>query len=296
MVLSQDKENLVSSNAKVLRQYKARANSINSMLSSNFLEKTSLQDKPEISIGTRKYQVGIGFGGSNTKLSLVFDTASQLTWTQCQPCSGYCYDQKEPIFNPLKSSSYASIRVPSVTCNQISSEGFLFGCGQRNHFPNGGRAAGVLGLGRGWFSIVSQTSNKYPKVFSYCLPSSDESTGYLKFGDENLPSLIKFTPMSKSFDIRVGGERLSIDGVGRSFVTKMTNYPMASAFENLGTCYYFSGNSTVVMPTLTLYFDRGVEMPIDARGILYINKISQTCLEFEKNNEEDDVMIVGNFQ
>ncbi|KAE8725262.1 putative Leucine-rich repeat protein kinase family protein [Hibiscus syriacus] len=373
--LSQDKENLVPSHAEVLRQDKARADSIHSMLSSNFLEKTSLQDKPGISIGTGKYQVGIGFGQSNTKLSLVFDTASQLTWTQCQPCSGYCYDQKDPIFNPLKSSSYASIRCPSVTCNQISSEGmqkgcsssstciygvtytyttfsvgflaretisltssdvfrgFLFGCGQRNRFPNGRNAAGVLGLGRGWFSIVSQTSKKYHKVFSYCLPSSDESAGYLKFGDRNLPSSIKFTPMSKSFegtnyygldivDIGVGGERLSIDRsvfstsgtvidsaslitrlppaaysrVRRSFVAKMTNYPTAPAFENLGTCYDFSGNSTVVMPTITLYFDGGVEMPIDARGILYINKISQACLAFAKNNEDDDVMIVGNFQ
>ncbi|KAL4379046.1 hypothetical protein GQ457_02G038250 [Hibiscus cannabinus] len=373
--LSQDKENIVPSHAEVLRQDQSRADSIHSMLSSNSLEKTSLQDKPGISIGTGKYQVGIGFGLPNTKLSLVFDTASQLTWTQCQPCSGYCYDQKEPVFNPLKSSSYASIRCPSATCNQISSEGmqkgcsssstciygvtytnttfsvgflaqesisltssdvfrgFLFGCGQRNRFPNGGRASGVLGLGRGWFSIVSQTSNKYHKVFSYCLPSNDASAGYLKFGDGNLPSSIKFTPMSKSFqgtnyygldmvDIGVGGERLSIDRsvfstsgtvidsaslitrlppaaysrVRRSFVAKMTNYPTAPAFENLGTCYDFSGNSTVVMPTITLYFDGGVEMPIDARGILYINKISQACLAFTENKEDDDAMIVGNFQ
>ena len=101
-------------------------------------------------------------------------------------------------------------------------QGFLFGCGQRNRFPNGGRAAGVLGLGRGWFSIVSQTANKYHKIFSYCLPPTRESTGYLNFGSANLPSSIKYTPMSKSFkgthyygldmiDIGVGGEKLSID-------------------------------------------------------------------------------------
>ena len=212
-------------------------------------------------------------------------------------------------------------------------QGFLFGCGQRNRFPNGGRAAGVLGLGRGWFSLVSQTANKNKKVFSYCLPSSDESTGYLKFGSANLPSSIKYTPMSKSFDgthyygldmidIGVGGEKLSIDRsvfstsgtvidsaslitrlppaaygrVRNAFEAKMTKYPKASAFENLGTCYDFSGNATVVMPTISLYFNGGVEMPIDARGILYFNKISQACLAFAKNGDDNDVMILGNFQ
>ncbi|XVF79021.1 hypothetical protein PTKIN_Ptkin14bG0185900 [Pterospermum kingtungense] len=80
------------------------------------------------------------------------------------------------------------------------------------------------------------------------------------------------------------------------FLARMTKYPKAPAFENLGTCFDFSGNSTVVMPTITLYFDAGVEMPIDARGILYVNKISQACLVFAKNDDDNDVMIIGNFQ
>ncbi|XWS10865.1 hypothetical protein CRYUN_Cryun38cG0034700 [Craigia yunnanensis] len=220
-----------------------------------------------------------------------------------------------------------------TTTSSYVFKGFLFGCGQRNCFPNGGRAAGVLGLGRGWFALVSQTVNKYKKVFSYCLPSSDESSGYLEFGSANLPSSIKYTPMSKSFDgthyygldmidISVGGEKLSIDRsvfsasgtvidsaslitrlppaaygrVRNAFEAKMTKYPKAPAFENLGTCYDFSGNATVVMPTISLYFNGGVEMPIDARGILYFNKISQACLAFAKNGDDKDVMILGNFQ
>lgn len=372
--LNQDKPN-APSHSEILRQDQARADSIHSMLSLSSTEKTSLQDKPGISIGTGKYQVTMGFGSPKTELSLVFDTASQLTWTQCQPCSGYCYDQKEPIFDPSKSSSYTNIQCSSGTCKQISSEGmregcssssscvygvtysnttfsvgfmaketltitssdvfqeFLFGCGQRNRFPNGGSAAGVLGLGRGWFSLVSQTANKYHKVFSYCLPPSDRSTGYLRFGDKNLPSSVQFTPMSSSFqgthyygldivDIGVGGERLSIDRsvfttsgtvidsaslitrlppaaysrVRRAFEVRMTKYPRAPAFESLGTCFDFSGNTSVVMPTISLYFDGGLEMPIDARGILYVNKISQACLAFAKNGDDSDVMILGNFQ
>ena len=120
---NQGKENIAPSRAEILRQDQARADSIHSVLSLKSLEKTSLQSKPGISIGTGEYQVAIGFGSLKTALSLVFDTASQLTWTQCQPCTGYCYDQREPIFNPSKSSSYTYIRCPSATCNKISSQG-----------------------------------------------------------------------------------------------------------------------------------------------------------------------------
>ena len=117
------------------RQDQVRADSIHSTISLNSLEKTSLQSKPGISIGTGKYQVSMGFGSPKTVLSLVFDTASQLTWTQCQPCSGYCYDQREPIFNPSKSSSYTNILCPSATCNQISSQGtWWFRTGLINKF------------------------------------------------------------------------------------------------------------------------------------------------------------------
>lgn len=243
----------------------------------------------------------------------------------CSSSSTCLYDVT--YSNTTFSVGFLAKETLAITSSDVF-QGVLFGCGQRNRFPNGRRAAGVLGLGRGWFSLLSQTADKYHKIFSYCLPPSEESTGYLKFGPANIPSSIKFTPMSKSFDgthyygldtidIGVGGERLSIDKsvfstsgtvidsaslvtrlppaayrkVRNSFVAKMTNYPKAPAFENLGTCFDFSRNSTVVMPTITLYFDGGVEMPIDARGILYFNKISQACLAFAKNDEDNDAMI-----
>ncbi|OMO74698.1 Peptidase A1 [Corchorus capsularis] len=373
---SQDKAIESPSHDEILRQDQARADSIHSMLSrSSNIPKTKLQSKPGISPGAGKYQVSVGFGSPKTQLSLVFDVVSQLTWIQCQPCAGYCYDQNDPIFDPSKSSSYTYVSCPTGICNRVSSQGmrqgcssssiclygdtksnttysigylsketltltssgvfqgFLFGCGQRNNLITDGGAAGILGLGRGWFSLVSQTANTYHKVFSYCLPSKAGSNGYLNFGDANLPSSIKFTPMSSSFDgtryygldmvdIGVGGERLSIDRsvfsnsgtiidsaslitrlppaaykrVRQAFLAKMTRYPTAPAMEPLGTCFDFSGYSSVSIPTITMYFDGGVEMPIDARGILYFNKVSQVCVAISHTEDDNDVAIVGNFQ
>ncbi|OMO74697.1 Peptidase A1 [Corchorus capsularis] len=101
--------------------------------------------------------------------------------------------------NTTYSIGYLSKETSTLTSSGVF-QGYLFGCGQRNNLITDGGAAGILGLGRGWFSLVSQTANTYHKVFSYCLPSKAGSNGYLNFGDANLPCSIKFTPMSDSFD------------------------------------------------------------------------------------------------
>ena len=72
------------------------------------------------SINTNQYVVNVGIGTPKREFTLVMDTGSSLLWTQCQPCklqrlSG-CYKQQHPIFDPLKSSTYANITCPSSTC------------------------------------------------------------------------------------------------------------------------------------------------------------------------------------
>ncbi|KAF2313047.1 hypothetical protein GH714_008888 [Hevea brasiliensis] len=169
------------------------------------------------------YIVTVGLGTPKKDLSLIFDTGSDLTWTQCEPCVRSCYKQKDPTFDPSQSTSYTNISCGSSLCNSLASatgntlncdsstcvygiqygdssfsvgffgkerltltpteafDNFYFGCGQNNQGLFGG-SAGLLGLGRDPLSLVSQTSRKYNKLFSYCLPSSSSSTGFLTFG------------------------------------------------------------------------------------------------------------------
>ncbi|KAF7815881.1 aspartyl protease family protein [Senna tora] len=72
-------------------------------------------------IGSGNYYVTVGLGSPKKELSLIFDTGSDLTWTQCEPCARYCYNQKEPLFDPLKSSTYYNISCTSTLCTQLSS-------------------------------------------------------------------------------------------------------------------------------------------------------------------------------
>ncbi|CAA3000251.1 Protein ASPARTIC PROTEASE IN GUARD CELL 2 [Olea europaea subsp. europaea] len=73
------------------------------------------------SLGSGNYIVSLGLGTPKKSLSLVFDTGSDLTWTQCQPCAGSCYTQKDPIFNPTESTSYSDVSCSSTQCSQLSS-------------------------------------------------------------------------------------------------------------------------------------------------------------------------------
>lgn len=59
---------------------------------------------------------------------------------------------------------------------------------------------GLLGLGRGPLSLLSQTQTLYKSTFSYCLPNfkSKSFTGSLRLGPIAQPKRIKFTPLLKN--------------------------------------------------------------------------------------------------
>ncbi|XP_054819644.1 aspartyl protease family protein At5g10770-like [Prosopis cineraria] len=95
-------------------------------------DRVQLPAKSGIPLGTGNYFVKVGLGSPFAAtqamtsvgirdLSLVFDTGSDITWTQCKPCAGSCYAQKEPIFDPSQSSSYSNVSCSSSQCSQLVS-------------------------------------------------------------------------------------------------------------------------------------------------------------------------------
>ncbi|GER44490.1 eukaryotic aspartyl protease family protein [Striga asiatica] len=71
---------------------------------------------------------------------------------------------------------------------------FAFGC---SLFTQGlwGLEAGLVGLGKGPISLVSQTAKKYGGCFSYCLQTTSSSKGFLLLGKDNYDHTTKFTPL-----------------------------------------------------------------------------------------------------
>uniref|UniRef100_A0A0E0E3T8 Peptidase A1 domain-containing protein n=1 Tax=Oryza meridionalis TaxID=40149 RepID=A0A0E0E3T8_9ORYZ len=190
----------------------------------------SLPASPGRALGTGNYVVTVGLGTPASRYTVVFDTGSDTTWVQCQPCVVACYEQREKLFDPASSSTYANVSCAAPACSDLdvsgcsgghclygvqygdgsysigffamdtltlssydAVKGFRFGCGERNDGLFG-EAAGLLGLGRGKTSLPVQTYGKYGGVFAHCLPARSTGTGYLDFGAGSPPPATT-TPM-----------------------------------------------------------------------------------------------------
>ncbi|KAK9274342.1 hypothetical protein L1049_019156 [Liquidambar formosana] len=364
----------------ILLQDQARVNSLQSKLSNSNQDNNNIHAsavtipaKDGRTVNAGNYVITVGLGTPPKQLSLIFDTGSDLTWTQCQPCAKFCHAQKDPIFDPTKSASYTNVTCNSPLCNDLTSatgntpgcststcvygiqygdqsfsvgffgkekltltsndvfDNFLFGCGQNNQGLFG-QSAGLFGLGRDKLSFVSQSAQKYGRAFSYCLPSTPSSTGYLSFGKGGSGGG-KFTSLlmnsqNPSFyfinliAISVGGQKLSIPAsvfstagtlidsgtvitrlpatayaaLRTAFRQGMSKYPTAPALSILDTCYDLSKYSSVNVPKISFFFSGGVEMDLDSSGILYVGSTSQVCLAVAGNSDDSSIGIFGNVQ
>ncbi|XP_020090435.1 aspartyl protease family protein At5g10770-like [Ananas comosus] len=315
-------------------------------------------------IGTNEYIITIGFGTPEVTQTVDIDTGSDLCWIQCNPCPP-CYSQNDPLFDPSQSSSYNPISCNSDDCSQLPSIGcsnsqcgykqvygdgsyitgvysyetltltpsdvinnFLFGCGHDDEGLFQG-TDGLVGLGRGDLSLVSQTSQIYSGTFSYCLPASPTSTGFLQLGAPADTSSLLSTPMltnagNPSFyfvglvAISVGGQQLSIPStvfssggtildsgtiitrltptayaaLRSAFRSYMSMYPSAPAIGILDTCYDFSGYENISIPTVALQFSGDATINLDGSGIL----TDSGCLAFAANKNAGALNIIGNVQ
>ena len=65
---------------------------------------------------TSEFIVKIAVGTPSTEVHAILDTGSDLFWAQCRPCVK-CYQQTNPIYNPLKSSTFRTLSCKSSQCH-----------------------------------------------------------------------------------------------------------------------------------------------------------------------------------
>ncbi|KAI4389470.1 hypothetical protein MLD38_001693 [Melastoma candidum] len=185
-----------------------------------------------LNIGNYVLRVKIGTPGQ--VMYMVLDTSSNDAWAPCSGCTG-C---SNTTFSPTASSTYGgSLECSVPECAQVSSlqcpttgtgactfnqsyggssfaatlvrdsltlgpdivGNYTFGC---INTVSGASIPpqGLLGLGRGPMSLLSQTGALYSGIFSYCLPSfrSYYFSGSLKLGPIGQPKSIRTTPLLHS--------------------------------------------------------------------------------------------------
>ncbi|CAM8881830.1 unnamed protein product [Rhodiola kirilowii] len=166
------------------------------------------QIETPVHVGNGEFLMSLSIGTPPQSYEAIMDTGSDLIWTQCKPCK-QCFDQPTPIFDPMQSSTFSNLPCSSQLCKALhrstcngeceysysygdysSTQGVLasetftfgdvkapkigFGCGEDNEGSGFSQGSGLVGLGRGPLSLVSQLDE--PK-FSYCLISIDSSKG-----------------------------------------------------------------------------------------------------------------------
>jgi len=121
--------------------------------------------------------------------------------------------------------------------------------------------------------------------------------------------------------IRVGGQQLNIptsvfsagsvmdsgtiitrlpptaySALSSAFKAGMKQYPPAQPSGILDTCFDFSGQSSVSIPTVALVFTGGAVVNLDANGIMLQTSSSILCLAFAANSDDSSLGIIGNVQ
>lgn len=172
--------------------------------------------------GAGAYHMSLSVVGTPTlAFPAIIDAGSDLTWTQCAPCTA-CFAQPTPLYDPALSSTFSKLPCASPLCQALPSAfracnatgcvydyryivgftagylaadtlaigdatslaGVAFGCSTANGGDMDG-ASGIVGLGRGALSLLSQLGvGRFP----YCLRSgADPGASPILFGSTDLP-------------------------------------------------------------------------------------------------------------
>ncbi|KAK9109102.1 hypothetical protein Sjap_017162 [Stephania japonica] len=183
-------------------------------------------------LGVGNYIVRARFGTPGQLMFMVMDTSNDNAWIPCTGCVG-C--SSASLFTPNTSTTYGSMDCGEAQCTQVRGfacpdsgsspclfnhtyggdssftatlshdsltlandviPNYAFGC-VNSVSGNSVPPQGLLGLGRGPMSLLSQSGSLYSGVFSYCLPSfkSYYFSGSLKLGPVGQPKNIKTTPL-----------------------------------------------------------------------------------------------------
>ncbi|RVW70875.1 Aspartyl protease family protein [Vitis vinifera] len=224
------------------------------------------------------FLVDVAFGTPPQKFTRYFDPSASSTYSSgsCIPAVEDNYTRHTATNLPLKETmdaipSYWSLLMCTLSFNSVAA--------RNNKGDFGSGVDGVLGLGQGQLSTVSQTASKFNKVFSYCLPEED-SIGSLLFGEKaTSQSSLKFTSLVNGPEPQDSGTVITrlpqraYSAVKAAFKKAMAKYPLSNGRrkENdmLDTCYNLTGTKDVLLPEIVLHFGRGADVRLNGTNIVW---------------------------
>nr|CAD1844316.1 unnamed protein product [Ananas comosus var. bracteatus] len=285
--------------------------------------------------GVGEYLVRVGIGMPEREHYLVVDTGSDVTWVQCRPCaqcydqaepvfdpagsasfegvscgSTVCglVNRADPCRSDrcryavaYEDGSYTkgTLAFETLTFGPTHVQNVAIGCGHTNHGLFNW-ASGLLGLGAGPLSLVGQLG---PQTGG---PSATASSA----GGPGRVGGVRLPVPEQVFQLAENGEGGVIVDTGTAvtrfppqayemlrdaFVDATEGLPRGPTVSIFDACYDLSGFGTVRVPTVSLYFDRGVVLTLPARNYLVpVDGVGTFCLAFAPSSS--GLSIVGNIQ
>ncbi|KAK8624702.1 hypothetical protein V6N13_089590 [Hibiscus sabdariffa] len=266
----------------------------------------------EIIVDSGEYLLNISLGTPGFDVVAIADTGSDLIWTQCKSCS-QCFKQDAPLFDPSKSSTYRKISCAARQCagvggssctndGHVASETLtlgsttgrpvalpktVIGCGLSNGGTFREKTSGIIGLGGGESSLISQLGTSIAGKFSYCLLPTSETGNSSKMnfgssfgsGEGNIiiDSGTTLTLLPSDFYSQL-----------KSAVDELINATKVEGPRGLSLCY--GAVDDIEVPDVTVHFTNA---DVKLTPLNTFVRISETtiCFTFSSN---DKFAIYGN--
>ncbi|OMO50721.1 Peptidase A1 [Corchorus capsularis] len=272
------------------------------------------------------YVVRVELGTPGQVMFMVLDISNDVAWVPCSGCTG-C---SSTTFLPNTSTSYGTVGCSLPLCKQVRGlscpatgtaacsfsktyggdssfsanlvhdslrlandviPNFAFGCIKS---ISGGSIPpqGLLGLGRGPMSLLSQSGARYSGVFSYCLPSfkSYYFSGSLKLGPLGQPRKIQYTPLLNDLH-RPSLYHVNLTGVSVGQVRVPINPKFIAFNPDMGTGTIIDSGTVVTRFTQPLYEAIRDEFVKHVKGPFLTIGIFETCFDASAENQPPSVTL-----
>ncbi|VAI60246.1 unnamed protein product [Triticum turgidum subsp. durum] len=283
------------------------------------------------SLDTLEYVITVGVGSPAVQQTMTMDTGSDVSWVHCNSNStagSTPFDPaKSSTYSPFLCGAAACTQLGAEanTCSNSECQYMVrYGDGSNT---TGTYGSDTLALGSDTVKDFQFGCSRVEEGFGDKTDGLMGSKGFLTLGAQTGTTGFATTGMLRSEQaptfygvllqgIKVGGEQLSVapsvfsagsvmdsgtiitrlpptayTALKTAFKDGMKQYPPAPSRSILDTCFDFSGQDNVSIPTVALVFDGGAVVDLDANGIIF-----GSCLAFTGTDDDESTGIIGNVQ
>ncbi|MBA0716086.1 hypothetical protein Golax_014952, partial [Gossypium laxum] len=230
----------------------------------------------DITVGSGEYLMNISIGTPAFDTVAIVDTASDLIWTQCKPCS-QCSQQVAPLFDPNQSSTYQLISCNASQCKNL----FQTTCSSNNscqysiNYPDDSYSNGDLAFDTITLATTTSPTVSVLEIVIGCGhnnggPSKERNSGVIGLGGGEGNIIIDLGTTLILFPSGIYWEL-------ESAVATQINATKVQGPEGLSL--FYDAKTEFVIPNITMHFT-GADVKLQRLNTFFMVLDTVTCFAF----------------